>query len=434
LRVQLNTGTPRTEPPLKAALAAASAALLAPPVLAQQAAATPTWQADGAVLVYQEGDGRVRAVEPVVSLRRSDGNDSSMGLKLTLDSLTGASPNGAVAQPGVQTFTSPSGRSTYTTAAGRQPLDPSFKDTRVALAGTLERPFGEQQRVSWSANVSSEYDFASLSLSGAWARDFWQKNTTLSLGLSWELDRIKPVGGTPQGLQPISASRVGGTESRNVGDLLIGLTQVMNRRWLMQLNLGVGRGSGYHSDAYKLLSVVDGTSGLLIGDQYIAERRPDSRTRVSLFWRNLLHFNEDVLDASYRFYRDNWGVTAHTAELRWRTELAGGWYLEPRWRLHKQSAADFWRGWLVEGRDWNSTAHNTPLANASADPRLAAFTAQTAGLKLGLPLRQGEFSVRVEAYRQKQDQPAGAPGVLQTLQLAPALKATTLLVGWSRPF
>lgn len=426
--------TARTEPPLKAALAAASAALLAPPVLAQQAAANPTWQVDGAVLVYQEGDGRVRAVEPVVSARRSDGNDRSMGLKLTLDSLTGASPNGAVAQPGVQTFTSPSGRSTYTTAAGRQPLDPSFKDTRVALAGTLERPFGDQQRVAWSANVSSEYDFASVSLSGAWSRDFWQKNTTLSVGLSWELDRIKPVGGTPQGLKPITAARAGGTESRNVGDLLVGLTQVMNRRWLMQLNLGVGRGSGYHTDAYKLLSVVDGTSGLLTGDRYVAEQRPDSRTRVSLFWQNKLHFTEDVLDASYRFYRDDWGVTAHTADLRWRTELSGGWYLEPRWRVHKQSAADFWRGWLVEGRDWNSAFGSTPLASASADPRLAAFTAQTVGLKLGLPLRQGEFSLRVEAYRQQQDQPTGAPGALQTLPLAPALKATTLLVGWSRAF
>lgn len=430
--------SPRSEPPpIRAALAAASAALLAPPALAQTAPADnapPVWQLDGAVLFYKEGGGRVTAVEPVVSARRTDGNDRSLGLKLTLDSLTGASPNGAVPQPGVQTFTSPSGQSTYRVEAGRTPLDPSFKDTRIALAGSLERPFGAQQRVSFGASVSSEYDFASVSLNAGWQRDFWQKNTTLSLGLAAEFDRVKAVGGTPQGLQPAGAARTGGTESRNVADVLIGLTQVMSPRWLMQVNLGIGRGSGYHTDPYKLLSVVDAGSGLVTGDRYVAEARPSDRTRVSLFWQNKWHFHTDVLDLGYRYYRDDWGVTAHTADLRWRAELGSGWYLEPRWRVHRQSAADFWRGWLVEGADWTSGSSGTPLRHASADPRLAAFTAQTAGLKLGLPLGKGEFSARVELYRQQQDRPVNAPGVLQTLELAPALKATTLLFGYAQPF
>ena len=422
---------------LRAALAAASAALLAPGLATAQGtgikAPAGTWQVDSAVLFYAEGGGRVRAVEPVISAKRTDGNDRSYGLKLTLDSLTGASPNGAAPQPTAQTFTSPSGNSSYSTPAGQTPLDTSFKDTRVALAASMERPWGDSQRLSLGANLSSEYDFVSASVNAGLARDFNQKNTTVSLALALEANQIKPVGGLPPGLQPLTAARKG-SDSRNVVDVLLGVTQVMNRQWLMQFNMGLGRGSGSHSDPYKLLSVVDGSTGLLTGDRYLSESRPNSRTRTSLFWQNKVHLQHDVVDVGYRYYRDDWGVQAHTLDTRYRWELAGGLYFEPRWRLHKQGAADFSRGWLVEGRDWSSTSHSGPLPYASADARLAAFTANTVGLKIGMPLRGGELTARLESYRQQVRQPANAPGVLGGVDVLPSLRATMLVVGYGLSF
>lgn len=433
---------------IRAALAAASAALLAP-ALAQTPAVSPaattprtnlstnTWRGESALLLYSEAGGRVRAIEPVVSVRRTDGNDQTLGLKLTLDALTGASPNGAVAQPAAQTFTSPSGNSQYTVGAGQLPLDPSFRDTRTALAFTLERPFGAGRRLALGANVSSEYDFQSLGGSAAMALDVNNKNTTLSLGLAFEADRIKAVGSVPPGLQPafVAGSARSGSQSRNVVDLLLGVTQVMSRNWLTQVNLGLGRASGYHSDPYKVLSVVDGSTGLVTGDRYVTEQRPDSRQRVSLYWQNKVHLREDVVDASYRFYRDDWGITSHTVDLRYRYELGGGMHLEPQWRIYRQSAADFWRGWLVEGGEWSSTTHSAAVAQASADPRLAQFSANTLGLKFGITLAStSEISLRLQSYRQTQKAPAQAPGALRSLDLAPALKATTVVVGYSRDF
>jgi hypothetical protein len=102
--------------------------------------------------------------------------------------------------------------------------------------------------------------------------------------------------------------------------------------------------------------------------------------------------------------------------------------------VHKQSAADFSRTSLEEGRDWRSTSHSSTLQYASADSRLAAFTAHTVGLKFGMPLRGGELTARVEAYRQQPGQSGAAPGVLQTLELVPALKATTVMLGYSFAF
>jgi len=466
--MQLSTdpaGIPRTatpSSPLRAALGVATSALLAPVVALAQgntttAASAPStsstpptpaagaaeWKVDSAVLFYSEAGGRIRAIEPVISARRTDGNDVGLGLKLTLDSLTGASPNGAVPQPVPQTFTSPSGQSTYTVAPGAPALDTSFHDRRLAIAASMERPFGEAQRLSLVANVSGEYDFQSLGFSAALARDFNDKNTTLTAGLALEGNRSKPVGGTPVGLRPAfgTLSERQADETRTVVDVLLGATQVMSRQWLMQFNLGLGRGSGYHNDPYKILSVVDGTSGLLAGDRYVSEQRPRTRTRTSLYWQNKVHLTRDVLDVSYRYYQDSWGVRAHTLDTRYRFELLGaasGWYVEPRWRLYRQGAADFWRGWLVEGGEWSSTTHRATLDAASADPRLGAFKANTLGVKVGLPAGRsggtGEWSLRLESYRQQADRPAGAPGALQSLDLAPTVRATLVLLGYSVSF
>lgn len=453
------TLTPPSAPPstgtgaLRLALAAATGCLLAGvaahPAMAQNvpqpASATGTtpakpakpaavpWQIDSAVLLYAEGDNRVRAVEPMIGMRRTDADDRTLAVRLTLDTLTGASPNGATPQPAAQTFTSPSGEGSYSVPAGQAPLDSSFKDTRGAVNVSYDRPWGENRRLSVGANVSAEYDFKSFGFNTSLSQDFNQKNTTLSVGLAGEYNLVNAVGGTPLGLGVHSArARIEANQNRQIGDLLFGLTQVMNRRWLMQFNLGLGRSTGYHSDPYKLLSVVNGSTGLLSGDQYLSENRPDTRSRTSLFWLNKLHLGTEVLELSLRHYRDDWGVRANTVDGKWRHQYSGGIYVEPHLRLYKQGAAEFYRGWLVDGVDHDSTTHQARLAYASADQRLAAFSAQTVGLKVGLPVGTGgEFSVRLESYRQKLKQPAGAPGYLATVPVSPDLKATLLMASYS---
>jgi hypothetical protein len=423
------THQPNKPGAIRLALAAASGALLATvPAHAQTSGGANGLRVDSALLVYSEAGGRVQAVEPMIAVKYADGNDRSYGLKLTLDSLTGASPNGAAPQPTAQTFTSPSGESRYRAGPNEIPLDKSFKDARFALALSHERPFGTDQRLSLGGNVSAEHDFRSVSANVGLARDYNQKNTTVSVGASFEFDSINPVGGVPQGMQPAgSGGSAASSKTRSVTDLLLGVTQVMNRRWITQLNLSAGRGSGYQSDPYKVVSVVDGTTGLLAGSQYLAENRPDNRTRRSLYWQNKVHLTEDVIDVAYRWYGDSWGVTAHTFDARYRWELGNRFYLEPHARYYRQSAADFWHGWLVNGADTNGS-----LAYASADPRLAKFSATTVGLKLGIPTsHNGEFSVRLEHYQQKLAQPANAPGYLATVRLMDDLKATTLMVGYS---
>ena len=98
------------------AMAQASAVLLgAATPLATVHAEDHGWQVDTAALFYKEADGRVQAAEPVVNLKKDFGDEKILNLKLVLDSLTGASPNGAAPAGVPQTFTGPSGGGSYTT-------------------------------------------------------------------------------------------------------------------------------------------------------------------------------------------------------------------------------------------------------------------------------------------------------------------------------
>src|SRR6478752_6710945 len=93
---------------LRAGLMAATCALLAPLAKAQAPAADPN-QVDAGLLYYQESGGRVRSIDAIVKLNRDFGDERTLGAQLSVDSLTGGSPNGAVAQKSAQTFATPSG-------------------------------------------------------------------------------------------------------------------------------------------------------------------------------------------------------------------------------------------------------------------------------------------------------------------------------------
>ena len=86
------------------------------------------WDIDTAVLYYGESDGRVTAFEPAVHASKDLGDDQSIDLRLVVDVLTGATPNGAHASSVTQTFTTPSGNGTYTAAPGETPLDSTVKN------------------------------------------------------------------------------------------------------------------------------------------------------------------------------------------------------------------------------------------------------------------------------------------------------------------
>src|SRR5262249_29910752 len=92
---------------LRAGLMAATCALLAPAAKAEgvDAANTDSNKVDTGLLYYQEDQGRVRSVDAIVKLSHDFGDERMLTATGAVDVLTGGSPNGAVPQKSVQTFT-----------------------------------------------------------------------------------------------------------------------------------------------------------------------------------------------------------------------------------------------------------------------------------------------------------------------------------------
>ena len=303
--------------------------------------------------MYREVGGRVSAIEGVVRLQSTDG-DNHVGVNLTLDTLSGGSPNGAIPSHGSQTFSSPSGNSLtppsaqpvynaqtcttpsgnvydcsssstphnslYMTAPGALPLDKSFQDKREAINMNWDHPMGQSGRYSLGSGYSHETDFQSMSVNGGLTGDFFQKNITLFIGANLEFDRTNPIGGTPVPLTDYAQFRKQGNQTKNVQSYMLGLTQVMTRRWLTQLNVSADIDRGYQNDPYKVVSGLDAT-GNVVG--YIFENRPTNRNRRGIFWENKLALDRDTIDVSYRFMHDDWGIVSHTAGLSYRFQFGG---------------------------------------------------------------------------------------------------------------
>jgi len=273
---------------------------------------------------------------------------------------------------------------------------------------------GRLYQLSVGASASVEFDYQHAGLNAKIARDFNQRNTTVSAGIAVAHDSLDPIGGTPIGLAPmlgeedLSNRMADGT--KDVLDVVFGVTQVISKNLLMQFNYSYSDSSGYLSDPFKILSIVDGVTGDAIPtNQFgndgpsqlnVFEHRPDERLKHSLFTQAKYYMDGKVLDLSYRYMTDDWQIDSHTVDLHYRWPISDKRYIEPHLRFYTQTEAEFYRASLIDGQ--------VLPEYASSDYRLGNFDAITAGLKFGWKTGGGnDMSVRLELYKQSGSIPSG---------------------------
>jgi len=391
------------------------------------------WDVNTAIMNYSETN-RITATEGVIFGNKTFSDGQTLNLKFVFDTLTGASANGAVAQPTVQTFTSSSGRITTPSKAHDIPLDKNFHDTRGQ--GTIEwtQPLKRDITLGLGGYVSAESDYLSVGANSNIAFDFNQKNTTLSFGVASSYDQIKPHGGIHDGLSLQTQPTISNgdsesintlnnsTDNKNTLDGLIGITQIINENMLVQLNYSYSKSNGYLTDPYKFLSEVD-SSGLTQNIFY--ENRPRNRTKQALYLQSKYMFGRSILDTSFRYMKDDWGIRSRTLDVHFRFDSRGSDYIEPHFRYYHQSEADFYTPFLNQG--------NVLPVFASADFRLGDMDAYTYGLKYGMKINNGhDLSFRVEYYQQNVNNPGFlTPGVLSTEPVFNGIKALITQVNYS---
>lgn len=395
------------------------------------------WKIDAALMYYGEQD-RVQAIEAIATAQKAFGDASVLDLKLVVDSLTGASASGAVAQNSSQTFTRPSGNGQYTVTAGATPLDDTFHDTRVQANANWSQVLNPDWKVNGGIYGSKEFDYMSMGMNAGVERGFNKDNTTLFLGTSYSFDTVDPVGGRPVPLSTMAirdnftsdeayravfdATRQNSSDDKQTADVILGITQLLNQRWLLQANYGLSSVSGYLTDPYKVLSVVDNNGTT---ENIVYENRPDSRLKHSFYVMTKGALDSGVVDFSYRYTTDDWDLTSHTLETHYRYYFSGSFYGQLHLRYYQQTAVNFYQPFLM--------AETSLPEFASADYRIGDMNAYTFGVKFGHRLAGGhEMSYRLEYYQQDpKNNGAEIPGQLQNYDLFPTQKAITAQFSYS---
>lgn len=325
-------------------------AALALPILVvpAKAGAVETGEVGLTVLHYKER-GLMKVTEPVLWGRARFAEVWEVQASAAIDIVSGASP---------QLVSNATGRPVQTLTAA------SVTDRRKLADVKVTRRFGEMS-LGVSGAFSREEDYESKAF-GLEARfDFNQRNTTLALAYGQANDTVS------------SSDDHSLNEPRDTREFLVGVTQVVSPTTVVQSTLTATRGEGWYNDPYKLTFTFFPV-GLPI---LMPDRRPDRRETLAWFTRLRSHFPaaNGTLLADYRFYRDDWGIRAHTLDIAWQQPVTERVSLRPGLRYHTQQAADFY-----------SPVVTLPQpAVLSSDQRLASFGGLSPSLRAIVKLDNG---------------------------------------------
>ena len=359
------------------------------------------WETDSSLLHYSEVE-RVSVTELTGLVSGAVSDSDAVVLNVVFDTMSGATPTGAVRQS-TPTFTGASGGGISPSASSAALA--TFDDTRMAINLDWTHQQSRLLDIAYNGAISIENDYRSFSTGVKAEKETTDRINRYTAGIAFTWDNVFRVGenATPAPLSLVSDDNFFGGGDKNSVDAIVGVTHVINRRTLGQLNLGYGLSKGYLTDPYKVFSVV-GNSGVELEQYY--EKRPGSRNRFTLAG-NIIHqldSSEDIINAGYRFYSDDWDINSHTINFRFRHKLPNNRFVEPKVRVYSQNKASFYHNAIV-----NDPADMVPTSSimpdyVSADYRLDSMWDITLGMTYGFTTKtKGDFRARIEYLYQSFD-------------------------------
>lgn len=288
-------------------------------------------------------------------------------------------------------------------------------DEMVPDEGDISQTFvdhPQEARKEGVLGLNYYFDDVTLAVSGGVSDEPDYKSSFGSTNVSWELGDDLTTLNFGYGLTSNEISRVeshgSGGDHVHAGDedyqdldedstyhsFNFGLSRVLTKNTLLQLNASYTHQRGYLTNPYKLVYVrgeitpdeyaalnlqqaifQDVTDLEVAGVELFREVRPDRRNRyaVSTQLRHYFPALDSSLHLDYRYYWDNWNIDSHTLETSWYQELSRGVTVTPYVRYYSQSEAYFYAPYFLAPRS---------DGYYSSDYRLSAFGALSTGLNL----------------------------------------------------
>jgi hypothetical protein len=278
------------------------------------------------------------------------------------------------------------GIDTYTSASSDNinPYElsgPSHQDTRIypSLSWNMEN---DSARTNLGAGLSfsSEYDYKSTGINFNFAKTSKDKNREFNARLMAFFDQwkviypyeLRPPGygdGSHEDRYPVN------TEPRNSYQGTFTLSQVINNRLQMSFILDPSYMEGQLTTLYQRVYYNDHSAHI--------EHLPDTRMKFAAGLRaNYFLADRFVLRTFYRFYTDDWGNTAHTANLEVPVKLSPYFTLIPFYRFDTQTGIKYFAPIYV---------HTAADTYYTSDYDLAPFDAHFIGMGFRIMPLHGIF-------------------------------------------
>ena len=212
-------------------------------------------------------------------------------------------------------------------------------DTRNNLTAALTHNFDNIVTIEAGYDYSAEKDYISSTPGITLKKDLFQKNTTVTLGYSKNMDSV-------------NGKFMASTEKKNTNNYYIGLTQIISQKTVAQIGYSKSEITGFMGEGNRLVPV-DGAAASSCTDATIIncerEKLPGTRSREAYlfginqyFLHGILYYPApSSLRLTLRQYKDSWDVTSYTEEAEYYQYLPDQNLLKLDFRTYQQTKAYF---------------------------------------------------------------------------------------------
>lgn len=311
----------------------------------------------------------------------------------------------------------------------------SKSDALTSLTVSYSNSSDDRNKItSVNASVAKEYDYASVGLGLGFTRLFNQQNTEVSIKGSayldnWsviyptELHEYENYGSsflnsgyfagvdvydisqnvTSNQYNPTSFSSVP-TSKRNTFNVSLGFSQILSRNLQVSIFLDAIRQEGLLSTPYQRVYFADKQNYYIGQSEDISyyenrrnngvfhladdiERLPDSRFKIPIGVRLNYYLNEIITFRTYyRYYKDNWGLSAHTASVEMPVKLSQKFTVYPSYRYYSQGQADYFAPY---------DSHLSTEQYYTSDYDLSSFDSKS----VGFGIRYTDIFTKMKLYK-----------------------------------
>lgn len=272
----------------------------------------------------------------------------------------------------------------YYSSASTDKIDPvksddSASDMRVHGNVGITWQKDKRQSVGFRLGGSTEYDYNSsqFGINYNWlAKD---KNTAINFQAQAFIDAWKII--YPKELRGGSWVTTNLRQSYNAA---IGISRVLDKKTQVSLQVEATFMNGLLSTPFHRVYFIGETAARV-------EKLPSQRLKIPVGIR-LNRYVTDWLVARmyYRFYWDDWGVTAHTASLELPIKINRFFSIAPYYRFHMQTEAQYFQPYKM---------HDVQSEFYTSDYDLSALTSHSIGVALNYQPAGGIAKVKLPYFK-----------------------------------